>query len=988
MDTWHNRLGHPNYRTVYDMATGSVVEGMPIDLSIEPPKCEPCIMGKQVHNSVPKVREGSKATRRLERVFVDLTGPMPVASRTGNRYLMNLIDDFSSHPWTFALKSKSDAFAKLQDWEREMENRFQVKVGIYVTDNGELKSNTMATWCADHGITHHLTAPYTSAQNGRAERLHLTIMNKGRAMRIASNAPEYLWDEFAITASYLSTLTPSVSLKGRTPFEIWHGRRPNISHLREIGCKAFILVETHNPKIRPRSYECVLIGYENNSKAYRCWHRPTGKIVTSFNVSFIERKDAVSRPLHPGRVLGGEVSSSSSVLSPPQITVDTLDDNISSSTPPPSPHLPETPDIDSPQASPPPPRRSSRIPIPVDHNDTRLRTAVEESAAAGKRLKAQRAESHQQRLPAPDTETSDLVQALSRMSLRDSKLEASHADTDEEAEVNDSLILEEILAALENPSCGDPVDVQFPDDPKTWKEAMASNEQSSWLAGAHEELHGLKEMNVYKLVPRSAVPHGRKILRGRLVCHRKRNKTGEVVRHKVRFVCKGFLQIYGQDYTKTTAPTARLESFRALLHLAAARGWDAQQIDIKTAFLYGLLPEDEVQYMEQPEDFKEEGKEDWVWELLRGLYGMKQAGRIWNQTMHDAMVEWGFSRLSCEWCVYYRNTSAGIILVAVHVDDMLSVSSNCQENERFKQQLQTKWKISDLGDIHFALGIAVERDRNARTVSLSQTALIDRIISQFGQKDSHPVSTPMDSSLKLRRPDPRAPLPADHAQYLSSIPYQSLVGSLMYLAIGTRPDIAYAVNRLAGFLNCYRTEHWHAACRVVRYLKGTRNLQLVLGGQAALQLVGFTDADFANCLDTRRSISGYCFSLGSGAISWSSRRQRIVADSTCYAEYIAAHAASRECMWLRFFLSGIHHPPHGPTPLMIDNNAAMKLAEDQQFHSDAKHIEIKYHALREHVANGNLSLHHVRSADNTADILTKALSPIPFIRLRGLLGLH
>lgn len=993
LETWHARLGHANYRTVYDMARSSVVEGMPIDLSLEPPKCESCILGKQVHNSVPKVREGMKATRRLERVYVDLTGPMPVASRTGNRYLMNLIDDFSSHPWTFALKSKSDAFAKLQDWEKEMGNRFGLQVGIYVTDNGELKSKAMAAWCSEHGITHHLTAPYTSAQNGRAERLHLTIMNKGRAMRIACNAPEYLWDEFAITASYLSTLTPSISLRGHTPFEVWHNRRPNLSHLREIGCKAFVLHETHNPKIRPRSYECVLIGYENNSKAYRCWHRPTGKIVISFNVSFVEKKDAVSRPLHPGRILGGESSSSSSSepalpnMSQTPVDDDDSDDSID---PVPKPDIPSAsnlPIISNPIPDSPPsgPRRSSRNHTSVTRDDTndglldpRLRAAVEQSTQAGQRLKAARAASRV-------VDPADLTQAMQRLSLRDAP---APGDSDDEAEVEDSLILDDLLAALEDPTCGDPVDVEFPDDPKNWKEAMAGDERDAWTAGAVEELAGLQEMGVYRLVPRSAVPHGRRILKGRFVCHRKRNEVGEVVRHKVRFVCKGFEQVYGQDYTKTTAPTARLESFRALLHLAAAHDWDAQQIDVKTAFLYGLLPEDEVQYMEQPGSFQEPGKEDWVWELLRGLYGMKQSGRIWNKTMHEAMVEWGFQRLSCEWCVYYRKTPAGVVLVAVHVDDMLSVASSREENERFKQQLQSKWKISDLGDIHFALGIAVERDRATHTVFLSQTALIDRIISQFRQKDSHPVSTPMDSAVKLRRPDPRTPLPADQAQYLTSVPYQSLVGSLMYLAIGTRPDIAYAVNRLAGFLNCYRAEHWHAACRVVRYLKGTRGLRLALGGRAALQLVGFTDSDYANCLDTRRSISGHCFSLGSGMISWSSRRQRTVADSTCYAEYIAAHSASRECMWLRSFLAGIDHTPHAPTPLMIDNNAAMKLAEDQQFHSEAKHIEIKYHVLRDYVADGHIVLQHVRSAENTADILTKALAPITFIRLRGLLGLQ
>lgn len=380
------------------------------------------------------------------------------------------------------------------------------------------------------------------------------------------------------------------------------------------------------------------------------------------------------------------------------------------------------------------PRRSSRAPQPTSRQGTNdglehghaLRTAIRESKQAGDRIRAARAEVKAQRQPHLPTEgeLADAMQRLSLSRVSNSSVHSDSSDDNDEAEIDEALILQEILAAIGDPATQVPVDVEYPDDPKNWKEAMEGDEASAWMDGAQEELGSLREMEVYKLVPRSQVPQGRKVLKGRFVCHRKRDESGNVIRHKVRFVLKGYEQIYGQDYTKTTSPTARLESFRALLHIAAAHDWDAQQIDVKTAFLYGLLPEDEVQYMEQPEGFEEVGKEDWVWQLQRGLYGMKQSGRIWNKTMHEAMVKWGFKRLTCEWCVYYRKTPNGVVLVAVHVDDMLTVSSSREENERFKQQLQEKWKISDMGDIHFALGIAVERDRSRRTISLSQTSLI------------------------------------------------------------------------------------------------------------------------------------------------------------------------------------------------------------------------------------------------------------------------
>jgi len=174
-------------------------------------------------------------------------------------------------------------------------------------------------------------------------------------------------------------------------------------------------------------------------------------------------------------------------------------------------------------------------------------------------------------------------------------------------------------------------------------------------------------------------------------------------------------------------------SWHILLYLAAALDWDVQQIDIKTTFLCGLLPEEEYQYMEQPPKFEEPGKEDWVWVIQCSLYGMKQSGCIWNITMNEKMLSWGFNQLSCESCIYYRKTDTGTVVCAVHINDFISIVSNKDENERFKNQMHKAWTISDLGNVCFIVGIAVNWDRPNQTIMLSQTALIDKIIAQFGQ---------------------------------------------------------------------------------------------------------------------------------------------------------------------------------------------------------------------------------------------------------------
>lgn len=321
------------------------------------------------------------------------------------------------------------------------------------------------------------------------------------------------------------------------------------------------------------------------------------------------------------------------------------------------------------------------------------------------------------------------------------------------------------------------------------------------------------------------------------------------------------------------------------------------------------------------------------------------------------------------------------------MNDFLTVGSNKTIISHFKQQLRTKWEISDLGDARFCLGIALERDRVNRTIRLSQTALIDRIITQFGLSTAVPVSTPMETGLHLSR---RTHAPSTDAQrdLMARTPYRSLVGSLMYLAIGTRPDIAHAVQQLCRHLDCYGPVHWEAAKRVARYLKGTRLFTLVLGGDHPARLLGFTDSDFANCPDTRRSVSGYCFTLGSGMVTWSARQQKTVSLSTCEAEYLAASDASKELTWLRTLLLELNFVQPSATPLLCDNTGGITLSEDASFHSKVKHIDIAVHSIRERVSRGQLKLSYIKSMNNAADIFTKALPRKDFERLRTCLGLQ
>jgi hypothetical protein len=302
---------------------------MQVDLLLTLHACDTCICRKQTHCPVPKLREGRKADRCLGCIFVDLTGPQSVTACSGCLYIMNIIDDFSGYHWMQLLKTKAEASHNLREWLMAVEVQSGEKLCYLVTDNGELRSNKMAHWCTERGITHQFTAPHTSAQNGCVERLHRTLMNKARAMHLSCNTPLFMWDEFILTASYLSTLTASKATNDWSPYELWFGIRPSLSHLRKIGCRAYIFTSGTNPKIAAKSEEYVLIGYASSAKAYRCWHQGSGHIVDSYHVTFVEHLNNQDQPLLPGVDVSAAPDSEEGVTVPSSVSQN-VDESIAS----------------------------------------------------------------------------------------------------------------------------------------------------------------------------------------------------------------------------------------------------------------------------------------------------------------------------------------------------------------------------------------------------------------------------------------------------------------------------------------------------------------------------------------------------------------------------------------------------------------------------------------------------------------------------------
>ena len=383
------------------------------------------------------------------------------------------------------------------------------------------------------------------------------------------------------------------------------------------------------------------------------------------------------------------------------------------------------------------------------------------------------------------------------------------------------------------------------------------------------------------------------------------------------------MQIPGLDYDETFSPVARFESLRLLLALAALEDWEVHQLDIKSAFLNGVLNE-EI-YMEQPQGFISTGKETRVCHLKKAIYGLKQASRAWNSNIHAALTELGFKWTIADAGVYvmHQREGDGPVYVILYIDDITILGASLEALKKLKADLAQRYKISDLGEIKSYLGIRITRDRQNKHLTINQSGYVKDVLVLFGMADANPHHTPLPAGadLHLVKYD-------SQASAMDIKNYQSLIGSLLYVQIGTCPDISFAVSRLAQYAANPSPEHQHLAQYVLTYLVGTQDACLCYDGTNGEGLYGYTDSSLADQTDDRHSTSGYVFLLANGAISWSSRKQKTVAQNTTHAEYMAMTDAANQGVWYKSFLMELGYTVDEPILLHSDNKGAMDLAEN------------------------------------------------------------
>lgn len=969
---WHARLGHLSDRALQNLT----VEGVTIVGSCDHGSCDACLQGKF------KRKKSRVPVPRPAHVYDELSIDV-VQSRHegigGVNWLTIATDGKSLYRHEFTHRLKSFAGEKIVHLLIHIENQTGRRVKRLRLDNGN-EFATVKTYCEKNGILLMPTTAHNSSQNGRAEVSNYIVERTARTMMIAGKVPQHLWPYAVRTAVMLLNLTPSPALDYKSAIQLLEElgddfKGPiHLGHLKAYGCRALVYDETkpRGDKFTSRVDVGKLVGYERGTHNIFYVYLPVRhKVVRTSNVVFEEPRfdtndddalvdededsngyiDPEEELYDPAPIAssGGDVGMEeplvpirpASYSEPQGVTepeyIDTgMPDPGHRSSPPQTEDAVEPPTVDDEPPST-APRRSSR---PAQHSQKAQDNMDQGKTSFGRRSNV------------------NLVRRLHQVYMTSVAGNVGLQPS--------SLSVKDIII------------------PKTYAEAMASSQSEEWLAAMEGEVRNLRSNSTWKSVHPMQTPHNANIIAGRWVFTIKADADGNPTRFKARWVARGFTQKHGVDYEDTYASVTKPATVKIMLALAAKLDLECKQFDLVTAFLNALIKKYEI-YVEMPHGFEEYGTDgtQLVCLLQRALYGLKQSPLLWYEELTTFLRSIGCRPLRSDPCLFVHSATGTFILI--YVDDLLLLAKSDATVDQIAGLLAKKFPMKELGDVTWFLGCRIIRDRSQRKVWIVQDAYIGRMAERFGVVLKKRL-TPMKSGTELRK------APTDYAAKKKlRHQYQELVGSMMWPATITRGDIATTVSKLAMYLTNPTQDHFDAAVWCAEYLLHTKTEGLCLGGndgQPTLQLEGYVDASWADNADDRRSTCGVLFKFGGGPVFWKSGRQSIVALSTTESEYIAMSVAAKEAAALRRLVSEILDEEQGAIVVHEDNQPAIDLLRKPPgADTRTKHMDVRYHYIRQEVDRGAIKVVKIPTEHQAADGLTKPLDRTKHANFKALFGL-
>ncbi|KAK1616000.1 hypothetical protein QYE76_021517, partial [Lolium multiflorum] len=963
---WHRRLGHVNMRNLKQLLKGEHIEGL-TGVSFEKDRvCSACVAGKQLKKKHP-IKSIVTTSRPLELLHLDLFGPSHYDTLGGSKYGLVIVDDYSRYSWVFLLKSKDETHREFITFAKKAQRMYESEIKAIRTDNGtEFKNYTMQEFVDDEGIKHEFSAPYTPQQNGVVERKNRTIIEMARTMLSEFNSPHNFWGEAISTAVHYSNRLFLRPLHNKTPYELLTGNKPNVTYIRVFGCKC--LVKNNKGKLgkfETRSIEGIFVGYAENSHAYRYYNRSSGTIEVSCDVVFLEDNGSQVEQVVPC-VAGNDDDPSSAIkhmgighIRPMEIHNDDQDDGVDVSS---------TPQVEPSSTQTDPSSATQEPSSTQDESQSEEQEEDPHSMEQDHDDDQETSSTHDQAQIVPHD------QVLARDEFIDHegtvrKIKAATRASDMKVDQVLGSISRGVVTrrhhALLITYCQHHAFVSS-FEPLKVHEALVDPD---WVIAMQEELECFTRNEVWSLVERPK-DHRINVIGTKWVFKNKQDENGIVIRNKARLVAQGFAQIEGMDFEDTFAPVARLEAIRLLLAFASFQNFKLYQMDVKSAFLNGPLKE--TAYVAQPPGFEDPCRPNHVYLLHKALYGLKQAPRAWYEFLRDFLLHDGFCMGTVDSTLFTKRVKGGgLFICQIYVDDIIFGGTNPNHNKAFELLMTRKFEMSMMGELKFFLGFQVRQ--LAKGTFISQEKYVKDMLKKFNMTNASPMKTPMPVKGQLGS--------CDGEKDVDIKVYRSMIGSLLYLC-ASRPDIMLSVGMCARFQSAPKESHLVAVKRILRYLVLTPTLGLWYPKGSTFELIGYSDSDWAGDKVDRKSTSGACQFIGRSLVSWSSKKQNSTALSTAEAEYISAASCCTQLLWMKQTLKD-YGVSLGTVPLLCDNESAIKIANNPVQHCRTKHIDIRHHFLRDHVANKDIDLTHVGTTYQLADIFTKPLDEARFVNLRG-----
>lgn len=990
---WHQRLGHLGSEALerlVQQTTGAKING---PLKIE---CKDCAVSK-AKRIVSRRNPQTKAPRPFWRIYVDIFAMSD--GYNGTKYAMLIRDEYTSMIYIYLLKDATteSVLGALKAFEAYIRRQFDTSICVIHRDNDRALQTEYDAWVRSQGIQDEPTAPDTPAQNGPAERSGGVIGSQSRTMQVGANFPDEMWPETWKTAVYLHNRSPQQANDWKTPFERLHQwlqennrdtgylhTQPDITHLKAFGCRAYPLTreslqgkQKKNLKTHPHAELGYLVGYDSTN-IFRIWIPERKEVRRVRDVTFDETRFYDPKD-HPQNLHIEEAEPH--LLLPAHIESDpepeeSKESRAEAHSEPESPPLQEAGSEDEAQSI-----------IWVggqDHSNEETDQELDDfdeqaksqtvyptpgesrrgSHCPGRRDQEDRQDhDNEHEIEIDNQSQTEAETPPTRKSMRERKPSerAREAAAGSCAVYRSSFFIgsEQKLHRR-----------SLPPEPRNYHELTSHQFEQDFKEAMESEWTSVNERGTVQPIPRDQATGA--VLPLTWVFKYKFNKHGYLQKFKARICVRGDLQQLGSK--ETYAATLAGRSFRILMAITAKFDLETRQLDAVNAFTNIVLDEDV--YVQFPDGYRRRG---WVLKLLRALYGLRRSPLLWQKDLTAAFEKLGLRQSQEEPCLFTNSW----LTVFFFVDDIVLLYRARYQDaaDEFIVKLKTQYEMKDLGELKWFLGIRVLRDRAARKLWLCQDSYIEKIVNQYGITKRDQFKGNMFPTNDLQRRKDQARPDLVHR-------YQQKVGSVNYVAVITRPDIAKPISKLAEFLLSPSDQHVYLVDRLMEYLWPTRFLAIQFHGTGSSaevikinhssvprELRIASDAAFADDPETRKSSQGCFISLFGGPVSWKAGKQTTVTTSSTEAELLAFTHTAKEAMATRRLFRQIDLQLDHPLLIECDNTQTIRLIEADlpRLKTQLKHVDVHNCWARQAYRQGQFQISYTPTAEMVADGLTKIL---------------